>query len=553
MPTTLKIFFYLLPLLLWASSAFGFINLQTQNLYQISGNLSHCRDLLDKGKNFSFSEITAHRSYCLLIEFDIAEAPTTQQVLFISALAASEFVLDGKRLGGNGQVGESVESETPGNIEFLINLSPQQLQAGRHQLVLKLSTFHAPANLSQYFYSLFIQDQEQFYRHKQLRLLLPLLLCGGLLLVGVIIIAFALAIERQSHWRIFGLLCVSASLMLLAESWRSLIGYAYPLHINRLNFILYVAGVFSILLPWYFLLLYRTHKIFLWLMSAAIIVIIIGSSKVSFDGKVHLMLFSALIISLLIHWQPMKTNFPGSGIGICIVALSVSLNIWQSWYFAEQGFAWMVCLLLLPLLYQMVQQFRYEKTKAARAIQLENQLLHRSIQPHFLMNSLTLISELIHHSPVKAEEFIQALAKEFHLLNQYVAQPKIPLEKEIALCQNYLDMMNLRQQLRHELVVTGEVKLIEVPPALLLTLLENAFSHNKYTSGLVFELRMHQQKNSLIMSFRLPKGVQQTHEGMGMGNLYIQHSLQQVFSQKATYQLQEVDDAWLAIFTLHTQ
>lgn len=553
MPNTLKILFYFLPLFLWGSSAFGFINLQAQNIYQLSNNLSHCGDLLDKGKSFSFDEVTAQHNYCLLLEFYVTEAPTTQQVLFISALAASEFVLDGKRLGGNGQVGDSAESEIPGNIEFSISLSPLQLQMGHHQMVLKLSTFHAPASLSQYFYSLFIQDQEQFYRSKQLRILLPLLLCGGLALVGVIIIAFALGIERQAHWWVFGLLSVSASLMLLAESWRSLIGYSYPFHMDRLHFILYAAGVFSILLPCYFLLLYRAQKIFLWLAGAISIVFIIAFSKASFDGKVHLMLLSALIISLLIHWQAIKTDFPGSRTGICIVVLSLALNIWQSWYFAEQGFAWIVCLLLLPLLYQMVQQFRYEKTKSARAIQLENQLLHRSIQPHFLMNSLTLISELVHQSPIKAEEFIQALAKEFYLLNQYVAHPKIPLEQEIALCQNYLDMMNLRQQLRHELVVKGDVKLPYVPPALLLTLLENAFSHNKYQADLVFELCLDQQENSLIISFRLPRGVQQVHQGMGIGNLYIQHSLQQVFSQKATYQLEELDDSWLAIFTLPTQ
>src|SRR5690606_1704871 len=221
------------------------------------------------------------------------------------------------------------------------------------------------------------------------------------------------------------------------------IGYLYPLHITRLYTVLITASTFSILLPLYFLLLYRLKNTLWWMTGVSAIVILLVISSISFDGKVYLILFSSLVVCVLVNLSALKKRRSGSITGLIINLLSLALNLWHSLYFTEQGFALVVFLLLLSLLYQLVQQFRYEKTKAAMAIQLENQLLHRSLQPHFLMNSLTLISELIQQAPEEAEKFIQALAAEFRLLNRYVRRPTISLVQELELCQNYLEMMSI--------------------------------------------------------------------------------------------------------------
>jgi Histidine kinase len=537
--------FILLLMLLTAQSAFAFTNLLNQSIYQLDGDASQCDVSLSIKNQFSFADVKANRDYCLLIEFTLDKKPDNQQLLFISALASTEIILDGKFLAMNGQVGNKATDEIPGNIEFWISLSPEQLNAGPHKLLFKLSTHNAPPDLMQYVYGIFIQDQEAFFHRKQLTNLLPVILSGGLALVAVILFIFSISLQQKSHWWIFCLLCASASILLLAEVWRSLIGYAYPLHILRLNLILFMAGLFSLLLPWYFLSLYQIRKLVLWLVGIFSLILLLVFSHASFDSKVYLMLFAALIISLIIHLFTIRKLTPTSLTGLIIIGFSLVLIIWQSFYFAEQGFALIVCLLLMSLVYQLIQEFRYEKAKAAMALQLENQLLHRSLQPHFLMNSLALINELIYQDQNRAEKFIEALATEFRLLNQYVRQPTISLLQELELCHNYLQMMTIRHQLAHQLVIEGDASGIIIPPAVLLTLLENAFSHNHYQQVVEFNFKIDKQNTYAKLVLQLPVAKTRQHQGIGIGNLYIEQSLQQVFAGKASCHLLAMDNFWL--------
>ena len=305
-----------------------------------------------------------------------------------------------------------------------------------------------------------------------------------------------------------------------------------------------MAGLFSLLLIWYFLSLYQIGKLIVWLIGSISLILLLAISPASFDGKVYLMLFVALIVSLLIHLLAIKKSVHASLTGLVIISFSIILISWQSFYFAEQGFALIVCLLLMSLVYHLVQQFRYEKSKAAMAIQLENQLLHRSLQPHFLMNSLALINELIYQDQKKAEGFIQALATEFRLLNQYVRQPTISLLQELELCHNYLQLMSIRQQLPHQLIIEGDASGISIPPAALLTLLENAFSHNQYQQATQFTLRIEKQKSRATILLELPVAQFKSHQGLGIGNLYVEQSLQQVFSGRASCKQQILDNRW---------
>ena len=540
-----RIFIFLLFTLSGVQSAFGFINLQAQKVYQLDGDAIQCNHSLNIKNKFSLSDVKANQDYCLLIEFDLNKTTDNQQLLFISALASTEIILDGKALAMNGRVGNNATTEIPGNIEFWVSLSPEQLNAGSRRLLLKLSTHNAPPNLMQYVYGIFIQDQQEFFHHKQLMDLLPVMLAGGLALVAVILLIFTISLQQKSHWWIFCVLCASASILLMAEVWRSLIGYPYPSHILRLYVILFAAGIFSLLLPWYFLSLYQLGKILIWLIAIICLMLILAAAPVSFDSKVYLMLFAALIVSFIIHLLAIKKSMQASTAGLVIISVSLVFIIWQRFYFSEQGFALVVCLLLMSLLYQLVQQFRYEKTKAAMAIQLENQLLHRSLQPHFLMNSLALINELIYQSPKKAEHFIEALAAEFRLLNQYVRQPTISLLQELELCHNYVQLMTIRQQLPHQLIIDGDASSITIPPAVLLTLLENAFSHNKYQQAVQFNLKIDKQGAWVTLILEFPVVQVRPHQGAGIGNLYIEQSLQQVFAGKASCKLQILDSIGL--------
>jgi two-component system sensor histidine kinase AlgZ len=106
------------------------------------------------------------------------------------------------------------------------------------------------------------------------------------------------------------------------------------------------------------------------------------------------------------------------------------------------------------------------------------QALQARIQPHFLFNSLNTIASLVHDDPENAEEATLDLADIFR---GSLRQPDqtIPLEEELKLARQYLDMEKRRLGDRLEL----DWRVDELPPGaavlplMLQPLLENAVAH----------------------------------------------------------------------------
>src|SRR5262249_47651749 len=124
---------------------------------------------------------------------------------------------------------------------------------------------------------------------------------------------------------------------------------------------------------------------------------------------------------------------------------------------------------------------RDERRKAREvqlaAARLEIELLKKNIQPHFLLNTLATLVEVIEREPKTAVTPIQALAGEFRILARVSGEKLIPLAQEIELCRAHLDVMSLRKGAACALRVTGARDDDPVPPALIHTLVENGLTH----------------------------------------------------------------------------
>ena len=487
---------------------------------------------------------------CVEREVTLAATPSSTQLLVLSALAASELWLDGDRIGSNGQPARQASGERAGDIDFAIHLTPQQLTVGTHHLRLLLSTQQVPAHLASPFYALYLVDRQDYRAALAWYRLPPLLLAGALGAVALLFLALTVLYQRQRHWAMFAALCLVAALLLVVELWRSVTGYAYPWHLPRLYAVSALTWLFSALLPLYFYTAYRLPR---WPLAAAVLLACIalaGALPAHFDARCWLMFLTGLAASLALNLGALWRRLPGSRGGTLIALASCALFLLTGSQFAEGGFALVVCFLLLPLCAQLLAQLLRERSKAARAQQLENQLLRKSMQPHFLMNSLSLISELNAQSPQAAETFIEALGAELRMLNEFAQQPSIALTQELALCQNYLSIMGTRLQQPCGLQLDGEAAGITVPPAMLLTALENAFSHNRYRHGAAFILRIAQHAQTQVLTLLLPEGEARPHAGSGVGEQYIRASLQAVFGDMASYASEQLKTGWRLTFTL---
>src|SRR3546814_13160437 len=90
---------------------------------------------------------------------------------------------------------------------------------------------------------------------------------------------------------------------------------------------------------------------------------------------------------------------------------------------------------------------------------------------------LTALAGWIEESPHTAVRMVDALADEFRTLVDVSGRALIPLEDELALCRAHLEVMGFRRDQAFVLDARLDPDSQAVPPAVLHTLIENAFTH----------------------------------------------------------------------------
>lgn len=114
----------------------------------------------------------------------------------------------------------------------------------------------------------------------------------------------------------------------------------------------------------------------------------------------------------------------------------------------------------------------------------ELQSLRSQLNPHFLFNVLNSIYALIEISPAEAKQAVHELSQ----LLRYVVYDNpttVPLDREVAVIHNYVELMRLRLGDRPVRVDIDGTDMAEVklPPLVCVTLIENAFKHGTRGPG----------------------------------------------------------------------
>jgi two-component system sensor histidine kinase AlgZ len=153
------------------------------------------------------------------------------------------------------------------------------------------------------------------------------------------------------------------------------------------------------------------------------------------------------------------------------------------------------------------------------------QALQARIRPHFLFNSINAVLYLIRSDPKRAEAALEDLSDLFRVFMGDNRQ-LVPLEGELALCRQYLELETLRLGDRLRLVWEIEAMPPEalVPPLMLQPLLENAVYHGiePATQGgevLVQIARKGSEVHFLISNPYHPGGTRHSGNKMALNNI----------------------------------
>jgi signal transduction histidine kinase len=130
--------------------------------------------------------------------------------------------------------------------------------------------------------------------------------------------------------------------------------------------------------------------------------------------------------------------------------------------------------------------------------------LRTQVEPHFLFNTVATVVQLVRTDPVAARRTLARLIDYMSASRAHMRCEETTLAEELRLTEGYLEIQRLRMEsrLRYAIDVAPELRGNRVPPAALLTLVENAIKHGlaPRKRGGTLRIAAHQEDGWLVVS-----------------------------------------------------
>lgn len=491
--------------------------------------------------------------YWLVWDVDLIanQDPLHDLEFYLSLVGSYEVYWDGQLAHKNGLVSDSPEHEIPGAIQSAFLLPSDWVKPGQHEIAIKISShFRYPGQ--QIIRHAYLKHYDMHSRFTSLGSLIPSLALSISLIIGIYFLTLFASDKLNYSYIVFGFLCFSLFVYGMGGESPHLIGYTYDWHVYKEVTVALAGILFALLLPLFFLLKYKQNKWWLWLLMMPVVAYGIDFFvDIKFGNGLFWAIgfaFSILIMLKVIVFSGGRFWWELLGLLACFIGILFNWNDLENFFLV---FPLLVFFVLLSNVVQ-AQRDRYNgMIVQIKASQLETQLLRRNIQPHFILNSLASIIELVETAPEKSIDFISALADEFRLFSEIANKPYIKLEQEIELCNTHLEIMGFRYQRHYILDCSGIKNSDNIPTGILHTLLENAFSHNDYSStDLSFRLSKENAAGYIHLSFSAPlrkiTNTKFSRLNTGMGLNFVTSQLNQCCGNKWTLASEKLDEHWVS-------
>jgi len=183
---------------------------------------------------------------------------------------------------------------------------------------------------------------------------------------------------------------------------------------------------------------------------------------------------------------------------------------------------------------EVVEQKLIAKSANAQFESLKNQL-----DPHFLFNSLNVLSSLIDENPNQAQNFTASMSKIYRYVLEQKDKELVTVEDEIEFAKTYCQLLKTRfeDSVDFEFNVRKEDLRRFVVPLSLQLLLENCIKHNFATSSKPLLIKVFSENDTLCIENNLQIREQMKESaGIGLANIVQRYSLltkKNVFIEKS--------------------
>ncbi|EGV44239.1 histidine kinase [Bizionia argentinensis JUB59] len=163
------------------------------------------------------------------------------------------------------------------------------------------------------------------------------------------------------------------------------------------------------------------------------------------------------------------------------------------------------------------------QTQTAKFDALKNQL-----DPHFLFNSLNVLSSLIEENPENAQKFTTSLSKIYRYVLEQKNKDLVSVDDELEFARTYMLLLKMRfeDSLIFDIPEQSLNPDSKVVPLSLQLLLENAVKHNMVTSSKPLHIKIYEHKGNLVVENNLQtKQVLKKGSGVGLSNITERYAL----------------------------
>ncbi len=162
-------------------------------------------------------------------------------------------------------------------------------------------------------------------------------------------------------------------------------------------------------------------------------------------------------------------------------------------------------------------------TASAKFDALKNQL-----DPHFLFNSLNVLTSLIEENPENAQKFTTSLSKVYRYVLEQKNKELVSVDEELEFAKTYMSLLKMRFEDSiifdiPEKAINPESKVV---PLSLQLLLENAVKHNIVTTTKPLHIKIYEANDALVVENNLQsKQIVKKSSGVGLSNIMQRYDL----------------------------
>ena len=211
---------------------------------------------------------------------------------------------------------------------------------------------------------------------------------------------------------------------------------------------------------------------------------------------------------------------------------------WEEFISSEKAIYYAISLLITIIIsvffhalyfYRSLQEKKVKEhkiiagTASAKFDALKNQL-----DPHFLFNSLNVLTSLIEEDPDQAQKFTTSLSKVYRYVLEQKNKDLVTVDEELQFAKTYVRLLKMRfeDSIIFDIPDHCSNPEAKIVPLSLQLLLENAVKHNVVTASNPLHIKVFEQDGMLTISNNLQeKQVVKKSSGVGLVNIQQRYNI----------------------------